>query len=288
MFSLKHPPPSLATAEHTWAEFTQARLGTTSLAELRAKSAEELLAATMKEKRPDYRADIDGYVLPHDMGTIYSRGDQAHVPLLAGWNRDEGSAADYFGGRPQTLANFRAIARERFGNRADEFLKVYRAATDAEAQRAAADLEGDDFIAYSTWKWIDLHRQTSGHPVYRYEFDQPLPPGVDSKPDFQLRVPHASDIEFVFEALDQRHIPWTPTWSPADRRVSEMMATYWTNFAKTGNPNGPGLAQWPEYNPKSGFEVLHIKADPDVQPDQHRARYLFLEQYYKHPAAAQP
>lgn len=277
LFSLKHPTPSLAAAEHTWTAFAQERLGTTSVAALRAKSAKELLDATMKPERPEYRADVDGYVLPRDTDTLYSKGEQAHVSLLAGWNRDEGNADSYFRGRAQTLANFRDIAGERFGDRADEFLKFYHATNDAEAQRAAADLEGDDFIAYSTWKWIELHRQTSGQPVYRYEFDQPLPPGVDSKPDFQLRVPHASDIEFVFETLEQRHIPWTPAWSPADRRVSELMATYWTNFAKTGNPNAPGVPPWPEYDAKTGYEVMHLKANPEAIPDQHRDRYLFLE-----------
>jgi para-nitrobenzyl esterase len=55
------------------------------------------------------------------------------------------------------------------------------------------------------------------------------------------------------------------------------MGTYWTNFAKTGDPNGRGIPQWPPYSAKHDYPVMHLAADPHVAPDTHRARYLLLD-----------
>src|SRR5207237_812580 len=85
------PMKTLAEAEATGAEFTQAAYGTSSLEALRGKSAQELLDATLKQPRPRFSVMVDGYVLPADGRSIFSSGKQAHVPLLAGWNKDEGS-----------------------------------------------------------------------------------------------------------------------------------------------------------------------------------------------------
>ena len=86
-------------------------------------------------------------------------------------------------------------------------------------------------------------------------------------------APHASDIEFVFQVLSSRNLPWRTE----DREVSDLMASYWTNFAKTGDPNGPGLPRWPAYTARDGYEVMHLRAKPAVMPDQNRARYEFLD-----------
>jgi para-nitrobenzyl esterase len=56
-----------------------------------------------------------------------------------------------------------------------------------------------------------------------------------------------------------------------------MMGSYWTNFAKTGDPDGPGLPPWPSYNRKTDFQVMHLTAAPAAAPDAHRERYLFLD-----------
>ena len=83
-----------------------------------------------------------------------------------------------------------------FGDQAGAFLQAYAATTDAGAKRAAADYGGDRFIGYGTWKWIDLHRQTSGAPVWRYKFEQTLPRvRPDAPKDGELYAPHASEID---------------------------------------------------------------------------------------------
>jgi para-nitrobenzyl esterase len=266
--------PTLAQAEAAGVKFAQAAYGTSSLAALRAKPAQEVLEATLKEPRPHFGANLDGHFLPENPNTVYATGGQSHVPLLAGWNRDEGGYKTLFEKDEPTLANYAVRAQARFGDNAGAFLKAYAATTDAGAKRAAQDFGGDLSIAYSTWKWLDLQVLTGGSPVYRYEFDQPLPLAPDAKPGAEPVVPHASDIEFVFRVLSSRHLPWRPE----DHEVSELMSSYWTNFAKTGNPNGPGLPEWPQYRAGDGYQVMHLKTQAAAAPDTHRARYELLDQ----------
>jgi para-nitrobenzyl esterase len=263
----------LARGEAMGRQFVETAFGPTSLAGLRAKPAADLLAAALKQPRRWFSPIIDGDVLPADSRTIYGSGRQAHVPLLAGWNRDEGGYRGFFGEAAPTLANYQARARERFGDRADAFLRAYPATTDAEAKRAAADLAGDDFIGFSTWKWLELHRQTGGSPVYRYHFEQTLPLTPEAQPGAEPVAPHASEIEFVFRVLSSRPLPWRSE----DHQVSELMASYWTNFAKTGNPNGHGLPDWPQYRPDDGFQVMHLQVPATASRDDQRGRYEFLD-----------
>ena len=77
----------------------------------------------------------------------------------------------------------------------------------------------------------------------------------------------------MFEVLSSKNLPWRPE----DGKVSDLISTYWTNFAKTGDPNGEGLPHWPTYGPEK-YEVMHINADSHTAPDEHRARYEFLIQ----------
>ena len=96
------------------------------------------------------------------------------MPLLAGWNRDGGSADALFDKDPPTIAHYPEPASAKFGRKANAFLSAFPATTDAEAKRAAQDFGGDQFIAHGTWKWMELQLLTGKSPVYRYEFDQTL------------------------------------------------------------------------------------------------------------------
>jgi len=269
LFGGNREPRSLVEAEEDGIKFAQS-MGAKSLKDLRAKSAQELLEAAWKGNQFRFGADMDGAFLPEGMGAIYASGKQSRVPLLAGWNADEGGYRWVLKDGLATPENFVKMAGEQFGDKADDFLKLYPAKTAEEIKRAAGDLAGDQFIAYSTWKWIEAHSTTAKKPIYRYEFDDvlPQPAGQESRGAY-----HSAEIEFVFGNLASKKLPWRPE----DWKLSDLMMNYWSHFAKTGDPNGPGLPRWPVYKAKGHYQVMHFGADSKAAPDQHRERYLFLE-----------
>jgi para-nitrobenzyl esterase len=273
-FGATLPLKPRSQAEEAGMKFAKSALGTVSLKALRAMPAKKILDAALKKPHDYFPQDIDGYFLPANCLSIYADGKQAHVPLLAGWNKDEGSYRFFLGKSRPTVKNYVARVKTRFGSKADAFLKLYPATTDAQAKRSAQDFAGDQFIAYGTWKWLEMQLKTGESPVYRYEFDQTLPLPANAKPGREPTAPHASEIEYVFRVLSSKNLPWRPE----DHEVSELLASYWTNFAKTGDPNGPGLPRWPEYKGEDSYQVMHLTPKASAAPDAHRARYEFLDQ----------
>ena len=272
-----YPEPSLAEAARRGAEFAQNAFANAGLAALRAVSADDLLEAAKRACQDSdcgvISPDVDGYFLPQPVAQIYAAGKQAHVPLLAGWNRDEGTSQVVNAAEKPTLQSLRATAVQRFGERADEFLKVYAASNDEEALRVAEDFAGDTFIAYSTWAWLEAQVNSGNARVYRYCFELAAP-GDPNHPVSEGAF-HSNEIEYVFGNLDSRA---GAVWRPEDYKLSELMQAYWTNFAKTGNPSGAGVPNWPAYDAAGNWQVMHLRPDSTAQGDPHRDRYLFLQQ----------
>jgi para-nitrobenzyl esterase len=241
-------------------------LNVKSLAELRALPTQAILDAA-KKPGVGFPPNIDGKVLTEPVADTYSAGKQAHVPLLAGWNADEGS---FFAMRGMTAPQWKEMAGKLFTDRADQFLKLYPAEDDAQALRSAIDFGSDQFIAFSTWSWLEAHRKSGNAPVYRYHFELAATPSKFHPGTFAF---HSDDIEYVFGTLDTR-----PGFniSPADRTLSDQMMTYWSNFAKTGDPNGSGVANWPKYN-DDGYPLIHLNSTITSGPDTLRPRYEFLQ-----------
>jgi para-nitrobenzyl esterase len=269
--------PTLSASEERGAQFASS-LGAPSLAALRAKSGDEVLQAAMKAQ-PWFAPNIDGYFLTEPVAATFAAGKQAKVPLLAGWNADEVRAGIVLGKQKPTAESFAADQRKRFGDQADAILKLYPATSDAEALESAAALASDMFIGYSTWKWIETHAKTSGAPVFRYSFDRkiPVPAGhtVNGMPatSGDIGARHAGEIEYVFGALTQS-LPNVP-WEDADRKLSDAITTYWSNFARKGDPNGAGLPSWPRYD-QTG-RVLHLDVTIRDAADPFRPRYEALD-----------
>ncbi len=217
--------------------FAKSTLGTDSIEALRAKPSAEILEAASKAQIVRFSPNIDGYFLPDSVEAIFAAGKQSHVPLLAGWNADEGRYHSIFEKEIPTPEGFLTRLRALYGTNAESLLKLYPAATAAQLKRSAQDLAGDRFIAFGTWKWMEAHLKTGQAPIFRYQFDQTLPLPAGAAPDAEAAAPHAAEIEFVFQALPSKNLPWRPE----DRKLSELMGAYWSNFAKTGDPNGNSL-----------------------------------------------
>jgi para-nitrobenzyl esterase len=240
-----------------------ATLGVKSLAELRALSTDKILEA-VKTKKGGFSTVVDGKVLTEPVPATYAAGTQAHLPLLAGWNRDENSSL----GNGMTVEKWKGMAVELFKDRADEFLKLYPGDTDEQTVDSAGAYGSDSFIAFGTWKWLEAHRKTGDSPVYRYHFELRALPSKYHPGTFAF---HSDDIEYVFGTLDTRP---GQTVRPEDRTLSDQMMSYWTNFAKTGDPNGAGLPVWPKYDKEDS--LIHLDSPITSGPDTLRPRYEFL------------
>ena len=261
-------------ADQAWAERA---FGSARLFLLRQLPADEIVKTVADKTRlrpPSFTPIVDGYFLPDTVLHIYADGKQAHVPTLGGWTANESRPAEV-----PTAESFAAQAQTDFGTDAQNFLALYPAATDTDAVRSGGDYAGDKFIAYSTWAWLEAQVKTGHAPVYRYFFDLPSP--GDRNHTVAMGAFHSDDIEYVFGTLDSR-----PEMKirPEDRALSELMQQYWTNFAKTGDPNGPGLPKWPTYNAAGNWQVMHLDGTPEAKPDGLRPRYLFLEREWSQPA----
>jgi para-nitrobenzyl esterase len=256
------PMAKQAPRDQEWAN----SLGAHSLAELRDLPADTVLEAARKRGVGGFLPVIDGQFVPEDVSVIYAAGRQAHVPLLAGWNRDERAGTLSKG---MTADKWKAYAAEHYATRADAFLKAFPAGSDEQAVRSADDFTTDQFIALGTWQWIEAHVQTGKSPVYRYRFQLPATPS-EMHPEGKYAF-HSDDLEYVFSTLDTRH---GAQWRAEDRKLSEQMVSYWTNFARTGDPNGQGLPHWPRYDKQA--QLIHLDSTITSGPDNKRAQFEFL------------
>jgi para-nitrobenzyl esterase len=293
------PASPLADAEQTGVKFATA-ISTPTLAALRAMPAQQLLEAAAKPGTGRFPIAIDGYVLPKSMADIFAAGEQAHVPLLVGWNSEEMSARSLLHNDPPTAENYAKAVRGAYPERADDVLKLYNGTTEEEIQQAATDLSTDRFIAFSTWKWFDLQKSTGGKPVYLYFYARPRPAmtpkmgnataglaggvvagngGAATRPPPARGAVHSAEIEYAMGNLATNTVF---AWTPDDHKVSELMHAYFANFVKTGDPNGAGLPAWPVNTPGPDTPSMRLRIDVDThaEPLPHRDRYQLFDQLF--------
>jgi para-nitrobenzyl esterase len=263
-------PRPLAVGELAGVEFA-AKVGATSLADLRKIPADTLLKLSGSFHFPEV---IDGYFIPESPQAIFEAGKEMQVPLLAGWNSAEVDYHSVINKDSATTDNYKKALTRLYGDKAADVLNVYPANTDADVKQAATDLAADRFIVYATWKFIDMQSKTNSKPVYSYIFSRVRQNKVGKS--IEMGAAHSSEIEYALGNLATNPVY---NWSADDYKVSNEMESYFANFIKTGNPNGPGLPEWMNF--KTSGQRLIIDVNTISVPQKNRDRYNLLDSIYK-------
>nr|WP_246448496.1 carboxylesterase family protein [Novosphingobium flavum] len=276
---------SLQDGEKAGERFMQI-LGVKKAAELRQLPWQKLFDAfTASFNQISWTYVIDGYVLPRNYSQTYAANAHADVDALTGENRDEnGAAADTAFDRvaagaavpPYSLSllprsEYLAFVHQRYGAMADEYLKLYPADTDRQAFETANAAIRDN-IQISPWMWAQETTPKRDKAVFIYMFSKAPP-----DPDHDVRgAYHGADVRYVFDNPQSN-------WRAQDRRVADMMSSYWVNFAKTGNPNGRGLPRWPAFDGKTE-QTMELGNRFETIPFPSAAKIAFWKRFY----ASQP
>lgn len=212
--------------------------GAGSLPVLRALTWQQLIApleasATSSGPRPSCPASpvVDGYVLPQGVGPTYAQGRQTDVPMLTGWNADDGLA-----GSPITPDELRTRISQRFRENAPRLLTLYPSFTTTVEATAVNRIIGQDGARSTVYGWAVKRGLTAKTPSYTYFWTHVIPgPDGDRYGAF-----HTAEVPYVLNNLAMSPRPFTAD----DRRLADLASSYWVNFAKSGEPNGPGLPRW--------------------------------------------
>lgn len=242
---------------------------------LRAIPATEVLAAADGNPRPN----VDGWVLPDTVYGMFAAGRQSDVPVIVGANADEGTVLQAIGagGGKTTLEEYREQARRDYGPLADQFLAVYPAETPDDARVQLVASRGDGGFVWEMRAWARL-METVSSPAYMYVFTR-TPPAADAE---RWGAYHTAEIPYVFNNLGGGSRFWYANrdYDDTDRRLSELVSSFWLHFAATGNPNGEGLPAWPIYS-RDTDAVLELGDVVQVRHGVREERLDFFDRHYQ-------
>ena len=301
---LPYEPSSQADADAAGAALLK-EAGIASLADAMALNADSL----QKLLPPKGMSNVvlDGYFMSESADAVFEKGEQAQVPLLAGWNSLEAHPMQAIQGQAPTLQNYKNALKARFGDMTDEIFEAYGIATDEDVlSQKGFNLVSDLFTGFPTWKACDYHVRNSAQPVYRYHYMHPRPQvsakmgdmtgalagGVREKTEEEKKATaqqpsiapgavHSADIEYAMGTLDTNEYY---DWQDEDYAISKLFLSYYANFCKTGNPNGEGLPQWSAIT-KDNIDaapvmIIDVESKEVASPEKENA-YRTLEKFYR-------
>ena len=255
--------------------FVEALLGdgvTPSLAAMRAASADAVQAVAPDLVRST--ANVDGWVFPDTVYNIFAAGAQHDVPVIVGSNADEMSILGGAAGA-ETLAQYHESIRDEYGEHAGVFLETFPAGTDEEARQARMASGTDATFGWEMRTWARM-METVSSPAYLYFFSR-VPPAPDAG---RYGAYHTAEIAYVFDNFGVSPHPYANRdYTDTDRKLSDILASYWVNLAATGNPNSDELPQWPAYDPEADA-ALHIGDTITVEQGVRKDRLDFFDRYY--------
>jgi len=206
-------------------------LNCNSIEALRNKTSEEILKAIDGLSSPIQ----DGYFLPNSIYDIYAHNAQNDIPTIIGWNED-----DKLIGKPMPAKQYIESIKNKFGAKADAVLALYPGDSEEAAAQSQGEMSRDQSFGIQGFAWANLQSEKGKAPVYVYSFDRKLPAYA---PTTDFGAFHTGEVVYAYDNLFTVNRPWIKE----DHDLALTMSTYWTNFAKTGNPNNAGLTQWPRY-----------------------------------------
>ena len=264
-----------AAIEAAGERFVEALLGdgaASSLEAMRAAGADAVQAVAPELVRST--ANVDGWVFPDAIYDIFAAGRQHDVPVIVGSNADEMTMLGGAAGA-ETVEQYRETIRSEYGEHADALLDTFPAETDEEAQRARIASGTDATFGWEMRTWARM-METVSSPAYLYFFSR-VPPAPDAD---RYGAYHTAEIPYVFDNFGVSPHPYANRdYTDTDRRLSDILASYWVNMAATGNPNGEGLPEWPAYDPEADA-ALHVGDTITVERGIRRDRLDFFDRYY--------
>ena len=228
------------------------------LARMRAMDAQEITSAAVTIGYAPWGA-IDGHVLPDQLVNVFDQGRQALVPIMAGFNSGEiRSLTSLAPPVPASATVYESTIRERYGNLAEAFLKLYPSTN---LQESIFATTRDALYGWTAERLV--RKQTSlGVPAYLYLWDH----GYPAADEAGLHAFHASELPYVFDTFDGTPPLWPKNPdTPDEHALATAVGDYWTSFARTGRPQAKGAPDWPAYSAEKRY--MRFAAMPIVDHD---------------------
>jgi len=268
-------PPSLQTAEQAGAAFA-AQFHAATIAELRRLPVDTILSIPP----PPLPPNVDGYVLPKSGSEAYADHDQQRADLLLGYTANDGAPV-----MPADASAYRSNVKRLYGDFADRILALYPSETDEQAKESWRRLQTEEGFAWQSITWARLNRQAGAHNTFLYVFSH-VPPFL---PYTKIGVSHGAELSYVFGFPPRNTFFKVESAIRADLdvHIGDEIQTYWTNFAKTGNPNGNDVPEWPAFDSREYVLEIGDKMTTVELPE--RPAYELMDQFIEslHGNAAQ-